>query len=242
MDAEAGRAEVLRAEPGGPVPKVHDVDTCTFDCYGTLIDWRSGIEQNLRRLLRPRGMHGAQSIFLAYLGAERAVERSYVPYRDVLAASAVRAARTLGIALPAAQAREFAESLPRWPAYRDSAESLRALGRLGIRRYILSNVDRDLLEATIRESGLEVDGYVTAQDVQSYKPQPAHWERLLQQYSVERSHLLHVAQSLYHDIAPATELGLRTVWVNRYAEAGPGALRPTYIVRDLDGLLALLAG
>jgi 2-haloacid dehalogenase len=212
---------------------------CTFDCYGTLIDWRTGIEQNLRRILRPRGLHGAQSLYLAYLGAERAVEKRYVPYRDVLSEAAVRAARTLGVALPAAQAREFADSLPRWPAFPDTVEVLGLLRQRGIGRFILSNVDRDQLEATIRVHSLEVDGFVTAEDVRSYKPHPAHWERFFDEHPIERGGVLHVAQSLYHDIVPATALGLRTVWVNRYSDALPGDVRPTFVLPDLRGLPGL---
>lgn len=213
---------------------------CTFDCYGTLIDWQKGIEESLGALLRNAGLGRSSPVFPVYDEAERALEGRYAPYRDILAAAAIQTSRRLGVPLPEGAAKGFAGSLPSWPAFPDTVDVLRELGRRGIRRFILSNVDRDLLLETVRRNSLEVDGVVTAEDVRSYKPAPAHWERFFDQTSLERSTVLHVAQSLFHDIAPASKLGLRTVWVNRYDLESPPAPRPTFTVRDLHGLLSLL--
>ncbi len=216
------------------------VRACTFDCYGTLVDWRSGIEESLGQRLRAAGMEGQRPVFPTYDTAERELEGNYAPYRDILAASALRTAQRLGVNLPAVAAREFAKSLPSWPVFPDTAEALRGLGRSGVGRYILSNVDRDLLSETIRRNSLEVDGVITAEDVRSYKPAPAHWNRFFRDTSLDVSAVLHVAQSLFHDIVPAEALGIRTVWINRYGLEAPPMPRPTYTLPDLRGLPSLL--
>lgn len=224
-----------------PTAKIgRSVEACTFDCYGTLIDWRAGIERTLGRAVRSRGYAGTRAIFSLYEEAEKSEEGRYAPYREVLASAATGAARQLGVALSAAQAAEFAESLPTWPVFPDTAGVLRELGRRGVQRFVLSNVDRDLLQETLRLHDLEVDGYVTAEDVGSYKPATDHWLRFFRDHPVDRGAVLHVAQSLFHDIVPAKGLGLRTVWVNRYREARPASVRPTYTVEDLRGLLDLV--
>lgn len=219
--------------------RIQRVTACTFDCYGTLVDWRAGIERNLGDRLRAHGARGAVSVYDVYTEVERDVEIHYAPYRQILASSARRVGERLGIPLTAAEADEFAASLPTWPAFPDTASALRALGRRGVRRVILSNVDRDLLQETIRRNRLEVDGFVTAEDVRSYKPGPAHWLRFFQDYPDERGATLHVAHSLVHDIVPAQRLGVPTVWVDRYDEPRPRSIRPTYSVRDARSLLTL---
>ncbi len=239
-DAES--APVRRVRPEDRSRRAVPVRACTFDCYGTLIDWQRGIEENLGNRLRAAGLKGSRRVFPVYDAAERELEGSYAPYRDILAASALRAADRLGAPLSDSAAREFATSLPSWPAFPDTAEVLRDLGRRGVRRYILSNVDRDLLSETIRRSSLEVDGVVTAEDVHSYKPAPAHWTRFFRDTSTSPTDVLHVAQSLFHDIVPADALGIRTVWVNRYGLRPPAALRATYTLPDLQGLPSLLTG
>ena len=215
------------------------VTACTFDCYGTLIDWRAGIERALGAALRARGDPGPTPVYDLYTEVERDVETRYAPYREILATSAHRVGERLGIPLSASDAREFAESLPTWSAFPDTVPTLRELGRRGVRRVILSNVDRDLLEETIRRNRLEIDGFVTAEDVRSYKPGAAHWLRFFQDYPGDRETTLHVAHSLVHDIVPAQRLGLRTVWVDRYTEARPPSIRPTYSVRDVRSLFTL---
>jgi 2-haloalkanoic acid dehalogenase type II len=204
-----------------------------------LIDWRAGIEATLGRLLREQGYTGRRPLFPVYLQAERVEEEGYARYRDVLASTAIRVAETAGVPLSASRAREFADSLPSWPAFADTAPVLRELGRRGIGRFILSNVDRDLLRETIRRNALEVDGFVTAEDVRSYKPAPAHWVRFFRDHVVDRTCHLHVAQSVSADIVPATELGLRTAWINRYDEVPRSSDRPTYTFSDLRGLLSI---
>jgi len=232
--------ETLHRDPPNSVAHLGSVAVCTFDCYGTLIDWRAGIEECLGRALRLQGYAGTQPVFPVYEESEKTAEHRYAPYRQVLTSAAVDAAAKLGVNLSAAAAREFADSLPTWTAFPDTAEALRELGRRGVQRYILSNVDRDLLQETIRRNHLEVDGVVTAEDVRSYKPALAHWLRFFEDHPVDRAEIVHVAQSLFHDIVPASRLGLRTVWVNRYGGPLPTDVRPTYVTRDLHELLTVI--
>ncbi len=212
----------------------------TLDCYGTLVNWRQGIEDHLGGVLRRAGWQGSEPLFPHYSRAERKLERCYRSYREVLALAALEVARDLGCGLSRSAASAFANSLPSWPAFDDSVAVLRELGARGYGRYILSNVDRDLLEATVAGHGLEVDGFVTAEDVHAYKPSPDHWLRFLERVEPDRTRVLHVAQSLRHDIRPATRLGFATAWINRYRMPMPTGVRPKLILPDLKGLLPLL--
>ncbi len=213
----------------------------TFDCYGTLIDWQRGIEEHLGALLRRKGLPPGKSTFPAYLQLEPQEQSGYKPYKEVLRDTAVKVAQHLGVGISRKEAEGFAASVPFWPPFGDTVEVLRELGRLGYQRVILSNVDRDLLVATVRRNRLDVDGFISAQDVKSYKPALGHWAQFLEVYGVEKLRVLHVAQSIYHDIVPASSLGLATAWINRYREPIPAGATPTYTLPDLRGLLKVLA-
>jgi 2-haloalkanoic acid dehalogenase type II len=128
----------------------------------------------------------------------------------------------------------------KWPAFSDTRSTLNELGLRGYRRIILSNVDRALLEETIEESGLDVDGYITAEDVRSYKPRKDHWLELLRRYDVSKDDVVHIAGSLYHDIIPASELGFKTIWVNRYGERQGPEAKPAISVRNLSEVLDIV--
>lgn len=117
---------------------------------------------------------------------------------------------------------------------------MREMGAVGCKRYILSNVDNDLLEGTIKNNGLEVDGYVTAQDVLSYKPNHRHWLEFLRRTGAARGQVLHAAQSVYHDIVPTQELGIESAWVNRYGDRLPDGASPTVIVERLEDLSSII--
>jgi 2-haloacid dehalogenase len=208
----------------------------TFDCYGTLIDWRAGIERSLREALGDVKLTGG-ALLGAYLSAEMEEEKSYKSYRDVLSGAASRLSGPLGGEVSPEAAAVFADSVPSWPAFEDSREALRELGRRGYRRYILSNVDDDQLLATIENNGLEVDGFVTAQEVRGYKPGAAHWNRFMQKTGAARGEFLHVAQSVFHDVLPTQEMGISSAWINRYDEPLPPSAQPAYIADSLAGLL-----
>lgn len=117
---------------------------------------------------------------------------------------------------------------------------MKELGRRGCKRVILSNIDRDILKETILQNSLDVDGYITAEDVGSYKPSFGHWTRFFEVYKANKETTLHVAQSIYHDIIPCSKLAISTAWINRYSEANPPGINPTCVFRDLRSLMQLL--
>jgi 2-haloacid dehalogenase len=211
----------------------------TFDCYGTLIDWRRGVVEGLTNAFG-RFPLGEDELLRAYVETEAAEERNYRKYRSVMEATAAALAARFGLEPKNDGPESFAESLPTWPAFPDSANSLRVLGEMGFKRYILSNVDEDLLDGTIRKAGLEVDGFVTAEEVRSYKPSHGHWQAFLKKTGSKKEEELHVAQSLYHDIIPAEDIGIDTAWVNRYGQPLSREAMPLFICEGLEDLPRLL--
>ena len=212
----------------------------TFDCYGTLVDWRKGIETNLGDPLRKNGLAPGVSVFPLYVKFEAEEEGQYRSYREILRDTAVKVAKHLKVSIAEKEARMFAASVPSWPPFGDTVQSLKELGERGYKRVILSNIDKDILKETIHQNSLDVDGYITAEDVGSYKPSLGHWNRFFDLYRTTKETTLHVAQSIFHDIIPCTKLGISTAWINRYSEAVPAGINPTYILGDLKGLLRLL--
>lgn len=175
-----------------------------------------------------------------YEAAEKRQESQYKSYKEILASTAGDLAAEFGMKVEPQALARFAKSLPGWPAFPDTAEALRAMGMKGYKRYILSNVDTDLLRATIAQSGLSVDGFVTAEECRSYKPALGHWMRFMEKTGAKKEEILHVAQSVYHDIIPTQGLEISSAWVNRYREPLPQAARPAYIVDSLESLVKLL--
>ncbi len=207
----------------------------TFDCYGTLIDWKVGIERELRAALGDVRI-GGKELLDAYVSAEREQESTYKKYRDVLRLTALSLSPNLGVSITERAASKFAASVPRWPAFPDTRRFLHEMGSRGYKRYILSNVDDDLLRGTIDASGLEVDGFVTAEEVGSYKPEPGHWLRFMKKTGADKGDVLHCAQSLFHDIAPTQSIGIPSAWVNRYGERIKPGLEPSIICDSLAHL------
>ncbi|MDG6985954.1 MAG: haloacid dehalogenase type II [Nitrososphaerota archaeon] len=211
----------------------------TFDCYGTLVDWRAGIEAGLRAVLGDVGL-GGQDLLQSYVTAERKQESGYKKYRVVLRDTVMSMSAVLGKEVTPPEAEAFASSVPDWPVFPDTVRFLRGAGERGYQRYILSNVDNDLLQETIKRNGLEVDGFVTAEMIGSYKPRPAHWHEFMTRTGAKKEEVLHVAQSTFHDIVPTQGLGIESAWVNRYAERLPRDVFPTVIVDSLASLSRIL--
>ena len=192
----------------------------SFDCYGTLIDWESGIAAVLRPWAREQGLDASdENLLLAYADHEAAVEREMPAalYPEVLATAFRRTGEGLGAPVSDAWARRLGDSVPDWPAFPDSADALARLAR----RYeliILSNVHRAGFAGSNRHLRGDFAAIITAEDVGGYKPAEPHFRALgaaLPGLGVERSRLLHVAQSLFHDHVPARREGLPSVWINR---------------------------
>ncbi len=212
----------------------------TFDCYGTLIDWETGLLRALKPLLESHGWTGTDDEALELFGSTESEVQAgvYKPYGEVLRRTVDTIAARIGFT-PAAEERDaLRASLADWPAFADTPEALALLKRR-FRLAAVSNIDDDLFELSARHLGVPMDEVVTAQQVGSYKPAPGHFHMAFERLGVPPSEILHVAQSLFHDIAPANALGLATVWVNRRAgRAGfgatpPAAARPALEVPDL---------
>jgi 2-haloacid dehalogenase len=185
----------------------------TFDCYGTLIDWNRGIRDGLARVF---GAAGAGERLRQYHEIEPRLQRDgRLTYRQVLR----QAMRELGA--PDATASTLADSLPSWPPFPEVPAALGALRARGWRLAILSNTDRDYLEASLTAIGVPFDLTIVASEIQSYKPALRHWETFFARTGADRRHHVHVAASLFHDIAPAAVLQLRSVWINRLGESSP---------------------
>jgi 2-haloacid dehalogenase len=208
----------------------------TFDCYGTLIDWESGILTALRELLGRAGpvAPGDDELLEAYARHEAAAEAGpYLRYREVLARSARGVTADLGVTPTDAEVERFAGSVGDWPAFADSPAALARLAgrfRLGV----ITNCDDDLFAASNRRLGVAFDWIVTAEQAGSYKPDPHNFELAFERIGLPRERILHVAQSLYHDHVPARRLGLATAWIDRrHDRPGFGATPPAEAAPDL---------
>ena len=188
----------------------------TFDCYGTLIDWMSGIRNTLADLWPE---HDDELLLAAYHQIEPEVQHGRaVSYRQVLAESLARVAHREGLELADDDRQALADSLPTWPPFPEVPASLTELRTRGWKIGILSNTDPELLDASFEVLGVPTEVRITAAEAGSYKPAHGHWERFFEKTDADRERHVHVAASLFHDIAPANELGLHAVWINRMHE------------------------
>ena len=196
----------------------------TFDCYGTLIDWNGGIRAQLARVF---GEDRADELLHRYHELEPELEADgRLSYRKVL----TEALRRLGA--PPEEESALADSLPDWQPFTEVPDALEEARERGWKLAILSNTDRDYIEASLRRLGGGFELAIVASEIGSYKPALGHWRAFEEQ--VGRAPDVHVAASLFHDVAPANELGLPSVWINRLGET-PGP-RPTRELSDLNGL------
>ncbi len=208
-------------------------DVLTFDCYGTLIDWETGLLAELRDALPGAADVDDDRLLELYAGHEAEAERPpYRSYREVLATALRGVAADLGLEPSDDSLARFSESVRDWPAFPDSADALRRLHeryRLGV----ITNCDTDLFAASSERLGVTYDWVVTAEMARSYKPAPAGFELAFETIGVPRARILHVAQSLFHDHVTAKELGLTTVWIDRrHGRPGSGATPPAAATPD----------
>jgi 2-haloacid dehalogenase len=210
----------------------------SFDCYGTLIDWQTGILSALRAPLRAAGHDLPDAeIISAFAAHERRIESGpYLPYREVLRQVA---RELLGPSAPAAGAQALPDSLGSWVPFPDTNPALQRLATR-FRLAIASNIDNDLFAATRRHLTTGFAAVVTAQQVRSYKPGEAHFHELCRRLDLPPARILHVAESRFHDVEPAGRLGFGTVWINRTGSApsasGPGGGEPMWVFPTLAAL------
>ncbi len=197
-----------------------DFEALSFDCYGTLIDWETGIATVLRRWADAHGCTSSnEALLAAYATHEAAAETAHPTelYPQILARSMRALGAELHLPVTDEEANAFGRSVPDWPAFPDSAEALARLARR-YRLIVLSNVDRASFAGSNRRLGVTFTSVLTAQDIGSYKPSPRNFAALAaecRRLGVPEGQLLHVAQSLFHDHVPAKAAGLPTVWINR---------------------------
>jgi len=204
----------------------------TFDCYGTLVDWMGGIRAALRSVWPDED---ANALLTRYHRIEPAVQAGRgISYRLVMAETLTRLADAARLVVPAGAEDALAASLPGWPVFPEVPAELVRVRAHGWRVAILSNTDADLLDASIRAVGVPVDLRIVASEIGSYKPAPGHWEVFFRESRADPGRHVHVAASLFHDVAPCAQLGLRCVWVNRTAAASD--LERAGELPDLRGL------
>lgn len=203
-------------------------ETITFDCYGTLIDWERGISESFLDAAAADGVTLDRGIVLAaYAQVEPLVEgEQYLSYREVLTETACRVAHMLGWPVAYERAIFLHDSLPRWRPFPDTNAALERLHAAGYRLGILSNTDDDLLAATRKHFTVDFDPVITAQQVRSYKPNPAHWHAARK--LIGATPWLHAAQSNHHDIVPTNVLGIPNAWINRKGESALSGGTPSY--------------
>ena len=214
-------------------------DALTFDCYGTLIDWYGGVRAAARATKSLAGVDVERFLRDRDAADRELIAGEYRPYAEVVAESARRAATAQSRTLTDAEAGGFAASMRTWPPFAESHAALRRLASQ-FRLAILSNVDTNTLEASVALLDAPFESLITAQMLCSYKPRPAHWHEALSRLKLDKSRVLHVGCSLFHDMRPAQALGFPTAFVNREAEDLQREDEPTFVVPDLRALCAEL--
>jgi len=229
-------------------------EVLSFDCYGTLIDWESGILTAIKTILSNHNITqenasvniGDEQLLEIFAQRESALEaKEYLTYREILKVVVQDFGERLNFMPTEEELNSLAESIQNWQPFPDTVAALKALKK----RYkltIISNIDDDLFAHTAKKLEIDFDWIITAQQVKSYKPSLQNFETAIERMGISPDKLLHVAQSVYHDIVPANSLGLSTVWVNRRQnQAGSGATvaasgKPDLEVPDLKTLVSLI--
>jgi 2-haloacid dehalogenase len=208
----------------------------TFDCYGTLIDWERGILEAVRPILVRSGIEADDETVLETYAAVEAKheEGEFVRYEIVLRMVMAEMSLRLGFDASPEEVLGLPQSLGHWKAFPDTVEALRRL-RKKYKLAIISNTDDRLFQATAKHLGVTFDWVVTAQQARAYKPCPKIFDYAFGQFGIPREQILHVAQSIYHDVVPARDLGIATVWVNRRkGQRGTGATPPATATPDAE--------
>ena len=205
----------------------------TFDCFGTLIDWRHGIRTTGELLFTGHG----QAFLDAYAATEAEVERDgpFHRYRAVLTETTRRVAKQLGLDLKPVDATALVSTIPYWPPFADVGSALRELRKEGWNLALLTNCDRDIIALTQKRLPVHFDAVVTAEDVSAYKPDHRHFLLFQSTFGASADAWIHVAQSYFHDIKPTHELGITRIWVNRQGEKDDPSLADA-VIPDLIGL------
>ncbi len=226
-----------------PLPKLKDITWVTTDCYGTLIDWEKGILESFRREADRDGFSFEEEPFMNRFFEVQAeiIRGSYELYAEVLRRAAVKTAKEIGWELEPSRAQFLPDSVPQWAPFREANAAMDRLAK----RYevgIISNIDDKLLGVSRRHLRTELDLVVTAQQVRSYKPDPAHFKEGARRIGGKKG-WLHIASGYETDVAPALKMNVPVIWVNRSGEKLEGRKAPSATVKTLrDAAKRLGAG
>lgn len=228
---------------------IRPFEALTFDCYGTLIDWEQGILHTLRPLLLQKGLSLPDELILeSYAKYEAEAEKGeYRPYKEILRGVLRGMGADLRLAFTSEEESLLVANFEEWRPFPDTVPALKRLAKY-FSLNILSNIDDDLFAISAKYLEVEFNNVITAQQIGSYKPNPAHFDTAIERLGLPKERILHVAQSLYHDIAPANQRGIKSVWVNRRAgKEGSGATpvaeaKPDLVVPDLQTLADFVEG
>ena len=208
----------------------------SFDCYGTLVDWETGISDAVADSLVSHDIRMSRSEILAlFAEVEPQIQQGgrYLEYRRVLRRVMAMIGIKLGVQFSESEMNCLVNTIGSWPVFADTRNALRVL-KSQYNLAIISNVDDDLFAPTADLLGVELDAVVTAQQCVSYKPDHRNFQIALERMDIQKDKWLHIGESLYHDIAPANELGIASVWVNRGHGNEGGATRPTDAKPDME--------
>ncbi len=229
--------------------KLTDFKVLTFDCYGTLIDWESGIHNALKPLIERGGLALGRDAALEDFAGRESAQEAATPgllYPELLARVHAGLAADWGVDAADEMHARFGASVPDWPAFADSAAALLYLKKY-YKLVILSNIDRESFKASNRKLEVDFDAVYTAEDIGSYKPTPRNFEYMIEHLAADlglgKGDILHTAQSLFHDHAPARDFGLATAWIDRrHDRTGWGATMPLEAAPDVDFRFTSMAG
>ncbi|MEG4344166.1 haloacid dehalogenase type II [Microcoleus sp. A003_D6] len=213
-------------------------EVVSFDCYGTLIDWERGILPVLKELLSNREIDlsddGTLELFAEFESELENQNNHYIRYREILQQIVKKIGQRFNFEPTATELNCVVDSIKNWQPFPDTVAALSAL-KQKYKLAVISNIDGDLFAGTAKHLKVEFDWLITAEQVRSYKPSTRNFEIALETMGISADKLLHVAQSIYHDIVPAASMGISTVWVNRrHDKTGFGATLPASGQPDLE--------
>jgi len=215
--------------------------TLSFDCYGTLVDWKQGVVQTLQHLFASQtGDFEYDSLWREWQEQQHErIQGGYRPYRQIMTESLQAVATAHHLSIPEGESDALGRALPGWPPFPDVRPALKRL-KQRFDLVILSNIDDQLLSETVAHLGVSFDDLITAEQVGTYKPDPNNFQHLLDRVRGKKEELLHVAYGYTYDILPCSQLEIQSVWVNRSRRSRPTGARPTAEVHDLAELASLL--
>ncbi len=226
-------------------------EVVSFDCYGTLIDWEGGLLPVLKQLLSNREINFSDDrtleLFAEFESQLENSKNDYIKYQEILLKVVKKIGQTFNFEPTATELNCLVESIKSWQPFPDTVAALSAL-KQKYKLAVISNIDDDLFADTAKHLNVEFDWLITAEKVRSYKPSIRNFEIALETMGIPPEKLLHVAQSVYHDIVPATSMGISTVWVNRrhdktgFGATMPASGKPDLEVPDLKTLVEIIAG